>query len=160
MAEQKTKIFNKDATLFKDGTLPIYLIADGRFAVPSHGTWKPFDSLKGAEKFVAKETGRKVLKVMDAPSFRLASRSACRVAVIASYKDGRFYGPDGKRAGYGTWYLLDEKLKAEYEALENERIELETKLNKKYKALEKRLRAVPSWSADFAEFLDKHGVPL
>lgn len=109
MAAKTERIKGLDATLFKDGTRPIYVLSDGRFAVKWGDDWFVKPSLRSVENKINSE--RPCLKIFSAG---FGSESV--QVVEAAEFNRKIIDRDGKKhyPGYGdNWYIFDEgKVKA------------------------------------------------
>lgn len=143
MAQQTETIFGRNATLFRDGPQPIYLLHDGKFAVQYGGKWKSFASLAKAEA-----KGKQKLpsiKLFSCNASQISHSQSIEVVDAAEWTEGgKIFDPDGKRhfARYSDWFVFDAEVVAALKAWEKERAAVEKKLNLELARLTKNLKRV------------------
>lgn len=108
MTPKTQRILDKEATLFRDGDHPIYVLPDGRFAVKWGHKWVVKPSLKSIDKLLIKE--RPSLKLFNAFPKGYTSSRVVQEADVVEFLSSKIVDKEGKKqySSYGTWYIFDQ----------------------------------------------------
>jgi hypothetical protein len=147
------RIKGRDCGLYRDGTPPVYMTPDGRFAVFWDNKWQTRASLKSIDNLTLAHRPAIALFQMD--NSEIFHDCQPRIVMATEWRDNSLLDKDGKRVwrGYGNWYRFDAKRIEALKALEKKRKEFEKEIDKEFTRIMKG--AVPIYKDDFKELIAK-----
>ena len=154
--QQKQRIDGQEATLFRNGKYPVYVLQDGRFAVMWERSWRIRGTLKALDNFIAQP--RKSIRLMRYHHSTSIIHSEVQTvdAIEVTFDKIVDLGGKSHRHGWGDWFVYDADLAAQFADFEKRRRESEKALNAEYAKLCKKAKRV-SYS-NFAERMKQYGT--
>jgi hypothetical protein len=153
---QKLRILKQEATLFRDGKVPIYLMPDGRFACCWGGKWLVRASVKSLEKHT--NAHRPFVKLMCvAENFPSYQDMAPVVMEVSDMQQSYVFDKEGKRRTRhsGCWTRYDSELYAQALALEKKRLKYQEELQAEYEKIREAVRGRRIYPSSFKDLLEK-----
>jgi hypothetical protein len=154
---QKVRINGEDAILFRDGTPPVYVLGNGKFAVHWDGKWKKRASLRGIDSLITKD--HPTLKIFSVDSGRVYYERRPQVVEAREFLEKKIINAEGKRVykGYGQWFVFEKELVDKLNELEERRTNAEKAFYDEFTRILKSARRV--YTTNFGTLLKHQGEP-
>lgn len=149
------KINGQEGMLIRDGKHPVYLMADGKFAVEFGGGWKFRTTIAAIDKLCGDK--RKAVKIFTAGRYQVNHHCDPEVVEASDMQQSQIKDRDGKRVykSYSTYFLFDADAVAKLTDLERRRSDFERKINEEREEIVENLTIVGI--RNFKVMLELHG---